>query len=257
MSLDRLVATAEAKRLLRDVLDRDRAVGRAHRSYDAVHDLEIAGPDLELLRGGLEQLLARRLGRSLHGLSDRVCDLRAAAGARVGPGRRVGCDHAHLLGRQAEGGGGDGREARVHARHVHRRGDDGHRSVGVHAADRCRRLVAAWPVAGRDSDPFALGERVSRSPELVRGRRLQDLDRSEGRHRPRHAAVALDAGVLQAQLDRVDAELGGQLVEQRLDGEGGGRSSRPAIGAEREPVRLHAVAADVPSVPAVRAGHEQ
>ena len=41
---------------------------------DAVHDLEIAGPDLELLRRGLEQL-ARRLGRSLHGLADGVCHL--------------------------------------------------------------------------------------------------------------------------------------------------------------------------------------
>ena len=86
---------------------------------------------------------------------------------------------------------------------------------------RCR-LASSRP----DSDPSPW-ERVFVAQELVRGRRLQDLDRSEGRHGPRHAAVALDAGVLEAELDRVEAELGGQLVEQRLDGKGSGRAPGP------------------------------
>ena len=80
--LDRLVAPAEAERLLRDLLDGDRAVGRADRADDAVDDLEVVGRDLELLRGGREQLLARRLGRAQHRRADRVRDLRAAARAR-------------------------------------------------------------------------------------------------------------------------------------------------------------------------------
>ncbi len=75
MPLHRLVATAEAKRLLRDLLDGDRAVRRTNRADDTVDDFQIAGPDLELLRSGLQQLLARRLRRSLHSLSDRVRDL--------------------------------------------------------------------------------------------------------------------------------------------------------------------------------------
>ena len=50
VALDRLVPAAEAERPLRDLLDGDRAVGSADRAHDAVHDLEVGGRDLELLR---------------------------------------------------------------------------------------------------------------------------------------------------------------------------------------------------------------
>ena len=62
---------------------------------------------------------------------------------------------------------------------------------------------------------------------------------------------------LQAQLDRVEPERRGELVEERLEREGGGRRSGRAVGAEREAVRLHAVAAEVVRLPVVRAGDEQ
>ena len=88
-------------------------------------------------------------------------------------------------------------------------------------------------------------------------RRLDHLDGAEGRHRPGHALVSLDERVLAPQLQGVEAELGGELVDERLDGEGRGRGSRPPVGTEREAVRLHAVAANVDRLPPVRAGDEQ
>ena len=62
---------------------------------------------------------------------------------------------------------------------------------------------------------------------------------------------------LQPQLDRIEPERLGELVEERLEREGGGRRPRRAIGAEREAVRLHAVSAQVVRLPVVRAGDEQ
>ena len=64
VALDRLVAAAEAERLARDLLDGDRAVRGSDGLYDAVDDLEVVRGDLELLRRGREQLLARGLGRA-------------------------------------------------------------------------------------------------------------------------------------------------------------------------------------------------
>ena len=62
---------------------------------------------------------------------------------------------------------------------------------------------------------------------------------------------------LQAQLERVDAELLRELVEERLEREGGGRRARRAVGAEVDAVRLDAVAADVERLPAIRPGDEE
>ena len=63
--------------------------------------------------------------------------------------------------------------------------------------------------------------------------------------------------LLQSQLDRVELELRGELVEERLERERRGRRSGRAVRAEREAVRLDAVAADVVRLPAVRAGDQQ
>ena len=87
---------------------------------------------------------------------------------------------------------------------------------------------------------------------------LEDLDRADdGEGAAADADVALDDGVLQAQLERVDAQLDRQLVQERLEREGGGRRSGAPVGAEREPVRLDAVAAEVVGLPPVRACDEE
>ena len=49
VALDRLVPAAEPERLLREILDGDRAVRSSDRAYDAILDLEVVGRDLELL----------------------------------------------------------------------------------------------------------------------------------------------------------------------------------------------------------------
>ncbi len=68
--------------------------------------------------------------------------------------------------------------------------------------------------------------------------------------------VALDDRVLQPHLDRVEPELLRELVQERLEREGRRRRAGRAVRAEREAVRLDAVAADVVCLPAVRAGDE-
>ena len=118
--------------------------------------------------------------------------------------------------------------------------------------------VAARPVARRHADALVLGQRIALRPERVLAQALEHLDGADRRERvPADADVALDDRVLQAQLDRVEVELLRQLVEQRLEREGGGRRARRAVGAEGEAVRLHAVAAEVVRLPAVRPGDEQ
>ena len=56
-----------------------------------------------------------------------------------------------------------------------------------------------------------------------------------------------------SQLDRVDLELGGQLVEDPLDREGSLRAPRTAVGTDRSPVRVDARAAQREGVEAVDA----
>ena len=136
-----------------------------------------------------------------------------------GPARRVGGDHAHLLGRKAERRSGDRREAGVDAGHVRRARDHRHRPVGVDAADGGGRLVAARPVAGGDADALVVGQAVARRPELVLLGSLDHLDGAERRDGAGDAGVPLDERVLPAELERIEPELGRELVDQRLDGE--------------------------------------
>ena len=63
--------------------------------------------------------------------------------------------------------------------------------------------------------------------------------------------------VAQAQLDRVEADLRGELVEQRLDGEGGGRCSGRSIGPETDAIGEHAVGAQRVRAPTVGTGGQQ
>ena len=144
-----------------------------------------------------------------------------------GTGGGVGGDDAHLVGGQAERLRGDRGEARVHAAHVHRRGDDSHRSVLVDAADGRGRLGAARPVARGESHALSVGERVARLPERMLADALEHLDRAHARERvPADADVVLDDGVSQSELERIEAELRSELVQQRLEREGRGRSAR-------------------------------
>ena len=231
--------------------------GRADRPDDAVHDLQVGGRDLELLRRGRQEPLARGFGRALDRLADRVRDLRAAACRGVRRGLRVGVDDAHAVLRETEGLGGDRGEARVDAAHVGDAGDHDERAVGGDAADRGRGLVAARPVAERDPDALSTGsDRASARAMLAHA-----FEHLHGAHRRKRAVadarVALDRGVPQPQLDRIDSELGCELVHQRLERESGGRRSRGAVRAEGDAVRLDAVAPHVARLPPVRAGDEQ
>ena len=166
--LDRRVDAAEAACVLGDVLDGYRTVGRADGSDDAVHDLEVVEGDLDTSDAVRSSLSRAASDARCTALPTVYVTLTLRSRRRTGP-RRCRPRRRDLLGRQAEGGGGDCGEARVHAGHVHRRRDDGHRAVGVDAADGCGRLIAAGPVADGDADAFTFGERLALRPQRVAG----------------------------------------------------------------------------------------
>ena len=66
---------------------------------------------------------------------------------------------------------------------------------------------------------------------LEAGARAEDRERLAGR-----GPVALAGDVAQPQVERVELEPCGELVDQRLDRERGRRRGRRAVGAERHPV---------------------
>ena len=102
--------------------------------------------------------------------------------------------------------------------------------------------------------PSSSGSEWRFCPEGVLADPLEDLDGADGRVRAAaDADVTLDDRVLQPHLDRVELELSRELVEERLEREGGRRRAGRTVGAEGEAVRLHAVAADLVRLPAVRA----
>src|SRR5439155_10840106 len=114
-------------------------------------------------------------------------------------------------------------------------------------------LVAPGPVADRDTDALVLGKAVALLPDGMLADALEAFAYADNRELPpAHAHVAFDDRVLQPELDRVEAELRGELVEHGLQGEGRRRRSRPAIGAERDAVRLDAVPPDGEGLPPVR-----
>src|SRR4029453_9219646 len=101
------------------------------------------------------------------------------------------------------------------------------------------------PVPESHPDPLSLWERVALRPQGVLADPLEHVDHSDDRERvAADAAISFDYCVVQAHLDRVEPELPGELVEQRLQCEGGGRGSGRTVRAEREGVRLHATATE-------------
>ena len=159
--------------------------------------------------------------------------------------------------RQAEGLGGDRLEHRLRPAHVDRAGDDRQLAVGVQAATRGRGLEPSGPPADRDADALAVGQGAAALPQRVRAQALQALGGAEDREGVAvEPLVALAQHVAQAQLDRVEAQLGGQLVDERLDGEGRRRRRRRAIGAEADAIRQDPIGGDVAGLPAIRARGE-
>src|SRR5207249_9557542 len=76
--------------------------------------------------------------------------------------------------------------------------------------------------------------------------RLQAFDQADARPgRPVGTRVALAAGVLQAQLERVPAEASRQVVHGRLDREEGLGVARGTVGCDRALVGRHVHALDV------------
>ncbi len=90
-----------------------------------------------------------------------------------------------------------------------------------------------------------------------RRRRSRHCARPEhGKRISRDRAVALAGDVGQPQLDRVDLEPSGQLVDQRFERECGGRRRGCAVGAERDAVGGDAVGGQLVRLPPVRPGGE-
>ena len=134
-------------------------------------------------------------------------------------------------------------------------GDDGQLAVAVELADRRRRLQPARPEAERDADALAVGQRSprratadARAPRSRHSRAPKDLISA-----PSSAGVAGDEHVLQAQLDRVEAQLG------RRAGRSASRprtppAARPARGRRPRDTRLVATPTAVRSCAASGTG---
>ena len=110
---------------------------------------------------------------------------------------------------------------------------------------RHRRLAAdVEPEAGGDAATLVLAQ--WRAPVRMRLGGLQRLDHADRPElRPVGGFRALLGRVLEAQLDRVHADLAGDLVDHALDRELGDRPARRAIGRDLRPVRHHVVADDL------------
>ena len=220
---------------------------------DAVDELEVADVDLEQQRRVGQDLLAQRVGRPLDGAAGRVRDHAPATdrGARRGGG--VGADHRDVVGGDAQPFGGDRGEAGRRARDVDHAGHDRHPAVGLETADRRGRLAATRPRPGGQPDPLAVREGRPVAVERMVGEPGQAFVEADAapRRPVGHLVVGGDE-VAAAELDRVDLEAPGQLVDQLLEGEGGLRRSRRAVGAGGDPVGLDAVGHDLVRVPVVR-----
>ena len=168
--------------------------------------------------------------------------------------RRVGRDDADLLDRDPERLGDERREGRVRAGHVGEGADERHAAVVVEPAGRAGRVRGAEPDSGGEAHPLAGRKLLAALPELVVAQALEALARAEDPPglsvRPE---IAFGGEVGHAEVERVDPQALGELVEERLQRERGGRRSRGAVGAEADPVRLDAVGADVVGLPAVDA----
>ena len=145
--------------------------------------------------------------------------------------------------------GGDLGEGGVGAGQVDRAEDDGQRAVGVEAADGGRRLDAARPAADGDADAAARRARPGRASCQARvvaqrfeaspsGRSAARRRRSAARRPRRRSSSSRSSSGSRSSLP-------GQLVDRRLDGEGGLLGAGRAVGAGAGLVGQHLEAADV------------
>ena len=126
------------------------------------------------------------------------------------------------------------------------------------SASRRQMAEAGWRPPGHapdgDPDPLAIGQRRPVAIERMVGQ--PDEAFVEPDPSPRRPVGHLVVGgdeVAPPELDRVDLEAAGQLVEQLLEGERRlGRAGR-AVGAGADPVGLDPVGHDLVRVPVVRA----
>ncbi len=229
--------------------------GRVPRPDDPIDDLEVAGSisrssaAIASSRSRASSAAARTAGPTAY-----VIALALVVG--VGGALSVDGDHdAHRLERDAERLGGDRAEDRQAPGEVDDAGHDREGAVGLEPARRRRRLHRVAPHAGRE-------RRRPRRAGARRGPATGGDARTASRHSARpcrgHVTavdhrVALGGEVVETQLDRVDAESPGELVEQGLEREQPLRPGRRAVVAGAEPVRPHPDRPDVDRRPAVRA----
>ena len=132
-------------------------------------------------------------------------------------------------------------------------GDGGDPPVRLEPADGRRRLAAAGPRAHRQPDALPFRERRPAAPERVVGEPGEALVEADpAPRRPIGHLVVGGDRVPPPELDRVEPEPTGQLVEDLLERERRLGRARGAVGARSDPVRLDAVGDDLVGVPAVR-----
>ncbi len=251
---DGRVPCAEAARERGDLLD-CQLVGRVGRHtldpHAVAEDLQVVWRGLQHLTGKLEDLGLRVLGRSLDCLPDGVGDLAAAAAAGVWRVRAIGADYADEVVVDTNCLGGDHAHRCVGAGEIDRADDDIDHSGCIDEAPCRGRLQPTAPAADGDADSLAVaaiarGRLAPPGPErmiLQWQQAVRDADHRPGR--AIRAWVAFGRDILQPKFKRVDAELAGQIVHHRLDGEAALRVARRSVGARAKPVGHHLVAADI------------
>ena len=156
------------------------------------------------------------------------------------------------VGGDAEAFRGDRRKPGHRPRDVDHAGHDGDPPVGLEPADGGRRLPAARPGPDRHAHALAIRQRRPVAPERMRGDPVEALAEAEAapRRPVGHLVVGRDE-VAAAELDRVDVEPAGELVDELLEREGRLRRTRCPVGARADPIGLDPVGDHLVGVPAI------
>src|SRR5207302_9045329 len=128
-------------------------------------------------------------------------------------------------------------------------------AVGVHAADRAGAHLRAGEEPAREADALVLRQLAARLPERMVANRIERLPHADPR--PRGAVepqVAALGGVADTQVERIQLQLLGELVHQRLERKGALGRGRAAVRARPEAVGADAEHLDVPGLDPVWAG---
>ena len=203
-------------------------VGRCHRHHTPMLPARLVHRDAPDLCRAATQLLAHVARRIDHRHAGRVAD--AAAGGDLGEAGRVGVGHTrpHTLHRNAQFLGHHHRLRGARAADVRVAGD--HRGAAV-AAEHHRRAGAhagVEPEAAGEAAPDARGDRSL--PVLTGLHPFEHGAEADGTvRRTVGREVPLRDGIREPDLDRIETERGGDLVDGRFDGERRHRRSRCAV----------------------------